>query len=111
MLTFDDRDKPPYPKAQANKIKSKFLDLAYFNGKYIVYVQRPHFQERLRQRKLTINDAISILKTGLIIKEPEYEGGEWRYRVDKGKLVSKSGTGSLVITFCSRTELHLQTIF
>lgn len=111
VLSSDDPRNPPFPKEQANKIIRKFLGSAYFSSDYRLGFARPHFQQRLLERGLTINDAKQIIQTGVIYDEPEYSQkfGEWRYAIE-GDLISKRGRGRLVFTFRSETEIQCVTI-
>lgn len=112
MLSFSDPEKPPFPKEQVNKLIRKFLGSSYFSRDYKLGFARPHFQQRLRERRLIIADAQQILATGMCYAEPEYEPKSrgWRY-VIKGKLISRQGKGTLVITFRSKAELQCVTIY
>lgn len=110
VLSSDDPRKPPFPKEQASKIIRKFLSSSYFSSDYRLGFARPHFQQRLLERGLTINDAIKIIQTGIIHDEPEYANiGEWQYAIE-GDLISKRGRGRLVFTFRSETEIQCVTI-
>lgn len=111
VLSFDDPIKPPFPKEQATKHKNKFRDSALFSSKYTCYWARPHFKEMLAERNYTITDALNILQTGVIRNEPEFENNEWRYRVEGGQVLSRSGKATLVIVFRSKTVIHFQTIY
>jgi len=111
LLTFDNPAKPPFPKERANRLKSKFVPSSYCSDKYLLGFARAHFNKRLKERKLNVNDAINILKTGKIVDEPDFSGGEWRYRVDGGDLVSSKGKASLVVVFKSETVVHCHTIY
>ncbi len=111
VLIFNDPAKPPFPKDQATKHKNKFGDSSLFSSEYRCFFQRPHFQERLTERRYTVMDALNVLKTGIIRNEPEFVKNEWRYRVEGGQVLSKSGKATLVIVFRSNTVIHFQTIY
>ena len=113
VLSFDDQRKPPYTKQQAMKFVRKFLQSSTFSRDYVIGFSIPHFQQRLKERKLNINDALNIMKTGMIYNEPEYEttgrNGYWRYAIE-GDLISKRGKGRLVISIASEREIQCITI-
>lgn len=109
MTDFSDPTKPPYPKEQAGKLLRRFLGSSQFSGNYRLVLGVPHFQARLRERNLTVNDALNILKTGKVTDEPEFENGTWRYRVT-GETVTRKGKAILVVCFASATEVRAITI-
>jgi hypothetical protein len=57
-----------------------------------------HFREELENEKLTLPDALHVIRTGQIISEPEpdIKTGAWKYRIE-----GKEPDGKwLVIVFC-----------
>lgn len=44
-----------------------------------------HAEDELRKDDLEKGDALNVLRGG-IVREPEWENGEWRYRVDTPRI-------------------------
>lgn len=111
MLSYADPDQPPFSLRDAQRLVRKFVQSAHFSGKYKVGFGRPHFQQRLAERRLNINDAINILLTGTAVAcRYTADSGEWRYRF-VGRIVSRNGSGTLVIAFRSETHLFCHTLW
>ncbi|WP_375769573.1 hypothetical protein NR798_01445 [Archangium gephyra] len=60
-----------------------------------------HALAELAKDQLESSDALNVLRAG-IVREPEWENGEWRYRVETPRM-------TIVIAFDSETELAIVT--
>lgn len=51
-----------------------------------------HFKDRLKERKVTMQDVLHIFKTGKIIDPPDLDikTGEWKYKVEGATLDEKT---------------------
>lgn len=65
-------------KEQAKKLlKQMMLSIESTN-----IILSGYFRKRLKERKMESVDAYNVLKHGRILVDPEWEQGEWRYRVE-----------------------------
>lgn len=60
-----------------------------------------HAAREMARDDMATTDAINLLRAG-VVKPPEYENGEWRYRVETRRM-------TIVVSFGSRTELTVVT--
>lgn len=76
---------PKYSNKDALKLIRGNLSNGYTNP-------TSHFNERLKERKITMQDVVYLLKAGEIIDPPELniKTGEWKYRVEGETLDEKA---------------------
>ena len=67
-------DRDPLKAADAKK----HLKTVLADGE-IVFCD-PHMAQRMSEREITRLDVINVLRAG-VVREPEWESGEWRYQV------------------------------
>lgn len=60
-----------------------------------------HALKELVKDNLETGDAINVLRAG-VVREPEWENGEWRYRVETPRI-------SVVVAFRTETVLRVVT--
>ncbi len=60
-----------------------------------------HVLEKLKKDDLEIGDAINVLRGG-VVRDPEWENGEWRYHVETPRMC-------VVVAFVSETVLRVVT--
>jgi hypothetical protein len=60
-----------------------------------------HALRELAKDRLEVGDAVNVLRAG-IVREPEYENGEWRYHVETPSIC-------VVVAFRSETALRVVT--
>jgi hypothetical protein len=61
-----------------------------------------HFKRRLVERRMSLGDVLNVLHGGWILRDGEFENGEWRYRVETGKM-------TVVIAFLNDIHVRLAT--
>ena len=68
-------------REQARKVLSELLNTVPNCFSY-----GAHFRNRMAERDMTIGDVLNILHKGKILKNGEFENGQWRYRVETEKM-------------------------
>lgn len=63
----------------------------------------PHFQQEAAKDSVEMTDVVNVLRGGTV-EDPEWENGEWRYRVRTGKF-------SVIIAFSDEDELTIVTVW
>lgn len=73
-------------RTQARKVLTQYLTL-YAQGKAILHLTE-HFKIRCLERGANLNDAINVMKAGLIRKqgEPDIKTGQIVYNVETAKM-------------------------
>jgi len=66
-----------------------------------VLLSEPHCVEEMEKDHLDMGDALNVLRGG-IVREPEWENGEWRYHVETPRM-------TFIIAFESETTLIIVT--
>ena len=61
-----------------------------------------HFLEELRNDTLTMQDVLTVCRTGVVVDppEPDIRSGEWKYRIE-GRTLDQD---LVVVVFCFRAE-------
>jgi|SRR6187402_3522407 len=71
--------------------------------KGVVYSELPHFQNRLKEREITMVDVTNVLRAGQV-QEAEMDNGAWRYQVTTAKYC-------VVVEFTDEDEITLITAY
>ena len=66
-----------------------------------VLLSDPHGVEEMEKDDLDMGDALNVLRAG-IVRDPEWENGEWRYHVETPRM-------TFIIAFESETTLMIVT--
>lgn len=85
----------PLRPPEAKKLIREILSTGF-----VTYAQ-PHAEDRMRQRKISTVDCVSVLRGG-VVNEGEFENGSWRYCVYTPRMC-------VVIRFESGTILEVVT--
>lgn len=81
-------------KVQARKLLTEFLAK---NPNFFSYGS--YFKGRMAERKLIMSDVINVLHKGHILKDAEWENGQWRYRVETDRII-------VVIAFANPSHIR-----
>jgi hypothetical protein len=88
-----DLDQPLEPM-QAHKLMRRILAEG-------TYELSAHAEKELAKDRMNNIDAVNVIRAG-VVEPPEWENGEWRYRVRTSKMY-------VVVAFNSDTELAIVT--
>ncbi len=66
-----------------------------------VLLSEPHGVEEMEKDDLDMGDALNVLRAG-IVRDPEWENGEWRYHVETPRM-------TFIIAFESEATLMIVT--
>lgn len=105
---FADPSRPPYPKEEATRRVHELVS-GCFSGQ-VEFKVTDHFARMLRERQFPFPQVLAQLQGGSVREEPEFEHGEWRYRVR-----CPSGPGKkpwlIVVSFEAAQRLAFVTVF
>jgi hypothetical protein len=77
----------------------RLIDAILLTG--TVLLSEPHAVDEMEKDDLDMGDALHVLRAG-VVREPEWENGEWRYHVETPRM-------TFIIAFESETTLIIVT--
>lgn len=72
----------PLKATEARKLLRRLLD----EGRFVLPGSGSHARKEMDKDGLTDVDVVNVLRAG-IVRDPEWENGSWRYRVETAKML------------------------
>lgn len=95
----------PLPKREAQE---KINTIAKDTSRIFI-PERQHASERSELRAFTRSDIIEILREGIIVSDPVFENGRWRYKVEYARF-RRHPYGAAVVTIIRKKEQDLLVV-
>lgn len=97
--------KAPVPPAAVSASDAKKVILRALKSGGFEIAQ--HLCDRAEEREMNTMDVVSVLRSGSVVQSPDFEHGQWRYRVATPKMtvvVALTSANSIAVITCWRNR-------